>query len=75
MIICSENHTKYINAVFEQNTPFLNVHPGGSYSYRSAEKSKMKTSFIVQIFFLSTVSSKLHNQTFPIGLYDQPFLS
>jgi hypothetical protein len=33
-VICSENHTKYINALFEQNTPFRNIQPGGSYSYR-----------------------------------------
>jgi hypothetical protein len=68
MVICSENHKKYINALFGQNTPFLNVQPGGSYSYRSAEKGKMRTSFIFQIFF-SRLSSKLHNQIFPFGLY------
>jgi hypothetical protein len=67
MVICTENHTKYINALFGQNTPFLNVQPGGSYSYRLAEKGKMKTSYIFQI--PPRGSSKLHNQIFPIGLY------
>jgi len=35
----------------------------------------MRTEFIFQNFLFSIVSSELHNQIFPIGLYPSPFLS
>jgi hypothetical protein len=69
MVICSQNHTKYISAIFGQNITFLNVQPVGSYSYRLAEKGKMRTAFIFKNFLFSIVSSELHNQIFLIGLY------
>jgi hypothetical protein len=30
--VCSEIHTKYINALRAQNVQFVNVKPGGTYS-------------------------------------------
>jgi hypothetical protein len=36
--VCSEIHTKHINALCGQNVEFVNVKPGGTYSNRSALK-------------------------------------
>jgi hypothetical protein len=36
--VYNENHTKPINAFYEQNAELLNVKAGGAYSYRSALK-------------------------------------
>ena len=30
--VCSQIHTKHINALCEQNVEFVNVKPGGTYS-------------------------------------------
>ena len=32
--VCSQIHTKYINALCGQNVEFVNVKPGGTYSNR-----------------------------------------
>jgi len=32
IVICSEIHTKHINAACEQNVEFVNVKPGGAYN-------------------------------------------
>jgi hypothetical protein len=32
MAVCSEIHTKHINALCGQNVEFINVKPGGAYS-------------------------------------------
>jgi len=31
--VCSQIHTKHINTLCGQNVEFLNVKPGGTYSY------------------------------------------
>jgi len=31
--VCSEIHKKHINTLFGQNVEFLDVEPGGTYSY------------------------------------------
>jgi hypothetical protein len=36
--VCSEIHTKHINALCGQNVEFLNVKPGGTHSNHSALK-------------------------------------
>jgi hypothetical protein len=40
--VCSQIHTKSINTRCEQNVGFVNGKPGGTYSYRRAQKRYMK---------------------------------